>query len=76
MAVGASKADQKEYFTLLYSAFVKKMETVDFSNWIKSTLGQEFRSIGLEPPKKVGQTQYQQEVRRITELLNGVTNEL
>jgi hypothetical protein len=50
------------------------METVDFAAWIRSPLGSEFAAIGLEPPRKIGRTEYQQEVKRITEILNEATN--
>jgi hypothetical protein len=73
---GASEEDQKEYFTLLFSAFAKKMETIDFTSWMRSPLGAEFASIGLEPPKKIGNTAYLRERSRITQLLNDVTNTL
>ena len=52
------------------------METVDFASWIRSTLGAEFASIGLEPPKKIGNTAYLRERSRITQLLNEVTDKL
>jgi hypothetical protein len=72
-----SKEDQREYFTLLYTAFSEKMKNVsDIKSWMDTPLGKDFKSIGLIPPPALGRSQYVARGTKLTEQLNAITAEL
>jgi hypothetical protein len=72
-----SKSDQKEYFTLLYTALSEKMKNVgDLRDWMGTDLGKSFRAIGLIPPPALGRSQCLHLGQDLTAKRDAITSEL